>query len=255
VRKVYSVAVVALLVLALSTVVYVSASASDGPGALNAQNESTYQHDVSTPCSTQEYYPNGTFAFDEGVCAKAEIALTTSDSSANYSYLREGFWASCLSVCPGVVYRYDPTALMTNGGHDYMFNCKDFGVAHSVYCEWGSSGDRDNATIMMLSTSSSSLAVTDTGCGGGSGSGQITTGGLADVAGTFTAGTPSAGAVTSTLAYTWTAAETDSSVQVQCINTELHTGSHVILVYEFTFGPVSLVSGNTLAITDSLTAT
>jgi hypothetical protein len=247
----FAVAVAALFALAAFALVVPAVNAT----TLSTQNQINYQtfmHDINTPC-TPTYFTNGsgTFASDWGFCGKATVTLSTNDTRANANYvLRDGFWASCLTHCTSIIYRVDPTALMTNNGHDFMFNCKDFGTAATITCT-----SADTATYMMLSTSSSSLAVTDTGCGGGSGSGQITSGGLADAAGTFSAGTASGGSVTSTLTHTWTAAETDSSVQVQCVNTEAHSGGNVVLVYEFTFGPVSLVSGNTLEITDSLTAT
>lgn len=240
---------VAALVLACLVLAF---PASQSLASINQSNEAKYVHDISTPCSPYETVTNssGTFSVDMGGCGKANVVVGTNDTQANATMVQAGWWASCLSSCSSVTYREDPAALMTNDGHDFMFNCKDFGTSSVITCT-----STDKALDMMLSTSSSSLGVTDTGCGGGSGSGQITTGGLADAAGTFTAGTASGGSVTSTLSYTWTATTTNSNVQVQCINTELHTGSNVVLVYEFNFGPASFVSGNTLSITDTLTAT
>ena len=243
--KLVSAFVVALLVV--GTITGLSAAFYFSPAQLNLRNQATYLHDISTACTPQPQFEQvgGAWVYAGAFCGKANVILTTADKAANYAYLMAGFWASCLSNCNGITYKQDPTAIMTNNGHDFMFNCKDFGTASVITCTAA-----DVATKMQLSTSSATPLVTDTSCASG-----ITTGGLADVAGTFTAGTAGSGTVTSTLAHTWTAAETDSSVQLQCVNTELHTGGNIVLVYEFTFGPVSLVSGNTLAITDSLTAT
>jgi len=213
------------------------------------QNYLQYQHDISTSCLNPAAAQSGPYDSVLQMCAKANVVLTTQDHSANLTYVDEGFYASCLWNCNGVVYREDPTAIMVNTGHDF-WSCKFFGASEGITCT-----SADVATKMELSTSSASLVATDTGCGGGAGSGQITSGGLADSAGTFTAGTPSAGSVTDTLAHTWTAAETDSNVQVQCVNTELHSGGNIVLVYEFNLGPLTLTSGNTLAITDSLSLT
>jgi hypothetical protein len=71
------------------------------------------------------------------------------------------------------------------------------------------------------------------------------------VAGTVTPGVLSS-TVTTTISHTFTAAETDNSVQVACLQTELHGGGNTIIYAEGTFGPDSLVSGNTIQITWSI---
>jgi hypothetical protein len=78
--------------------------------------------------------------------------------------------------------------------------------------------------------------------------------GLGDVAGAVTAGAEGT-TVTTMITHTFTAAETDNSVQVACLLTETNTGANPVLYAEGTFGPDSLVSGNTLAITWSISRT
>ena len=61
--------------------------------------------------------------------------------------------------------------------------------------------------------------------------------------------------MTTTISNTFTAAESDSSVQVACLMTETNAGAHPYIYAEGQFGPDSLVSGNTLAITWSIART
>jgi len=158
--------------------------------------------------------------------------------------LRGQFWsASCYFFCNGVSYSLDPTSLITNNGHDFE-QFKIFGTAGTI-----TSVSTDVATVIGLSSSATAPAATDTACAG-----IITSGGLTDVAGTETAGAAGT-TVTTTIANTFTAAETDTAVQLSCLLTETHTGAHIIDYAEGTFGPDTLVSGNTLAITWTIART
>lgn len=262
-QKIVSVTIVALL--AVSLVAFASEYRKGSPQAqvlnyapvtqetlawatsLNHNNSLLYQSDRATPCTPNDVaIPSYPYSTSAGICAKADIRITHQEQyAADVNMLRAGNNASCLVDCKGVTYTQDPTAIMTNDGHDFLFNCKGFGASSVITCTAA-----DVATYMELSTATS-LVVTDATCPATT----FTSGGMADTTGTFTAGTAGSGTVTSTLYHLWTAGETDNSIASLCINTEVHSGSHFYSVYEFSFGPDSLVSGNTLAITASLTAT
>jgi len=186
------------------------------------------------------------------------VAVTHQEQrSANFLWLAQmamkgQFWsASCYVFCSkGVTYTLDP--LITNYGHDFE-QCKVFGSAGTITCT-----SADIADVIGLSESSTAPAAGDTASSGPckttSTANEIESGGLTDIAGTVTAGTAGS-TVTTTIAHTFTAAETDSSVQVACLQTEVHTGGNVIIYAEGTFGPDSLVSGNTITITWSISRT
>ena len=164
------------------------------------------------------------------------------------------YWsASCYAFCSkGVTYTLDPTTLITSDGHDFE-QCKVFGSAGTVTCT-----SADVASVIGLSESATTPTAADTSASGPckttATANELETGGLTDVAGTVTAG--SAGTtVTTTIAHTFTAAETDTSVQVACLQTELHSGSNPIIYAEGQFGPDTLASGNTLAITWTIART
>lgn len=252
-RFIWAISIISVIIITIFAI-SISQTNSQFIIALNNANARQYQNDTVTQCKpiqTGEVLNSQAYSISNGMCIKGSIKIIHQEqTTADINLLREGYNASCLFYCNGITYTQDPTAIMTNNGHDFMFNCKDFGTSSVISCQ-----SADLSQYMELSTSSTTPLVTDTGCGGGAGSGQITSGGLADVTGTFTAGTASSGSVTSTLSHTWTAAETDSNVQLLCINTEAHTGTHIILVYELTFGPDTLISGNILTITLSVTAT
>lgn len=161
--------------------------------------------------------------------------------------------ASCYVFCSsGVTYTLDPTTLITNVGHDFE-QCKVFGSAGTITCT-----SADIASVIGLSLSSTTPAAGDTSASGPckttATANEIESGGLTDVAGTVTAGA-SGTTVTTTIAHTFTAAETDTSVQVACLQTELHSGTNPIIYAEGTFGPDTLASGNTLAITWTIART
>ena len=218
--------------------------------SLNNNNSKVYYHDINTPCSTYLTITNssGAYRINTGSCAKLNAVLTTQDPAANAVYLKQGQFASCLIECTsGVIYYQDPTCTgsgcMTNGGHDWMFNCRDFGTAQAVTCA------SETATTMELSVGTSYAFTDSSNCGG---SAALTGNGDAAAAGTFSAGTPSTGSVTSTLVHTWTqSTAVQSTISSMCIITSTNS----ILVYEFGIGPDTLAVGNTLAVTASLTVT
>jgi hypothetical protein len=213
---------------------------------VNANNSAKFISDTSSGCGPATPSLNLTTSKDF-FCSKMTVVITHQEQdAANVNLLNEGFTASCIVGCHGVTYSSDPTAIMTNDGHDFMFNCKDLGAAAVITCV-----STDFANYWLLS-SASSLAVTDAACPATT----ITSGGLYyNTAIVPTVGTPSLGTVTSTEVHTYTAAETDSAVAALCIDSEASAGSHLYSVYEFSFGPDTLVSGNTIAITATLTAT
>jgi hypothetical protein len=161
------------------------------------------------------------------------------------------FWRpSCLLFCgKGISYYLDPSPIITNEGRD-IEQCKIFGVAGTITCSFVGT---DVPTVIYLSTSANSASASDmqSGISGPCYSGVtglITSGGLADVAGTLTAGVAGT-TVTTTISHQFTAGETDSSVQYSCLKTETDSGSHIYLYAEGSFGPDSLISGNTITIT------
>ena len=214
--------------------------------AVGALNASTVAAADVCPAGFQ-YIPSGGLNAGSGACARLTVVINHQEATyANPALLAEGFTASCLVNCNGVIYTLDPTVLITNSGHDFE-QCKVYGSAGSITCTSG-----DSAVIIGLSESATTPATGDTSgsgpCKVTSPSNELTSGGLADAAGTVSPGVSSA-TVTTTIAHTFTAAETDSSVQVACLQTELHSGGNVIIYAEGTFGPDSLVLGNTIAIT------
>jgi len=164
------------------------------------------------------------------------------------------YWsASCYLLCSkGVTYTLDPTTLITSDGHDFE-QCKVFGSAGTVTC---TSADISNVIGLSESATTPTAADTDASgpCKTTATALEIETGGLTDIAGTVSAGTAGT-TVTTTISHTFTAAEADSSVQVACLQTELHSGSNPIIYAEGQFGPDTLASGNTLAITWTIART
>jgi hypothetical protein len=176
--------------------------------------------------------------------------------------LKGEFWrASCYFFCNGVTYTMDPT-IITNEGVDYI-QCIVFGVTHAdtgYTCTVASGATNRAQDIAVSATSGAGDAATDTYAGstGGCYSGIVlTTNGFilasptTTPAVTVTAGTPASNSVTTTIAVTYTATGTQANVQSACLLTG--TSGTIYLVAEGTFGPDSLVSGNTLTITWSMT--
>jgi len=191
----------------------------------------------------------GTFDAVSSSCIDFTVVITHQEQSfVNLKLLQEGFSANCWAFCHGIAYTLDPTVI-TNDGHDFE-QCKIFGSSGTITCT-----PADTATVVGLSENSGTPAAGDTYASGPcSSTNLITTGGLADVAGSVSPGTAGS-TVTTTIAHTFTAAETDSAVQTACLLTETNSGSDVVVYAEGTFGPDSLVSGNTLAITWSIART
>lgn len=182
-------------------------------------------------------------------CSKITAKLTIiiyhkSDTFANPKLIVEGYTPSCWVLCNGITYTLDPTTKITNNGMDFLVQCKDFNTPKSITCT-----SSDFANYGMFSNSANTPAYTDTSCPATT----ITTGGLADTTLTVTAGTPSAGSLVTTLSHLYTAAETDTEVQMFCLNTEVHSGGNVVLVLSGQFGPDTLHSGDTITANVQLT--
>ena len=164
---------------------------------------------------------------------------------------RGQFWRpSCLVFCNnGVTYYLDPTVLITNYGRDFE-QCKVYGVAGTITCTAA-----DTATVIGVSASATAPATSDTYSSGPCSSANIiTSNGFAPVAGTVTAGAAGSSVATG-IKNQFTATGTESSVQTACLLTELTSGSNVIVYAEGTFGPDSLVSGNSITISWTVTRT
>jgi len=207
---------------------------------------------------TTPLFGSGTAASSQ---VKVEFAVSVNHQEQKFAdfvwlaqmALKGQFWsANCYFFCNGVSYSLDPTTLITNYGHDFE-QCKVFGAAGTITCTAA-----DVASVVGLSESATAPAAGDTSASGPckttATANELESGGLTDIAGTVTPGA-SGTTVTSTIAHTFTAAETDSSVQVACLQSELHSGGNVIIYAEGTFGPDSLVSGNTLTITWTIART
>jgi len=199
-------------------------------------------------------------ATGSGACLRLTVVITHQEQrNVNLALLAEGFTASCYSNCVnGITYTEDPTVIITGQGHDFE-QCRIFGSSSSNTCL------ADSANVLGLSQSTSTPATGDTdatpqgvcqssGPNGGSLSGLLSIGGLADAIGTVGAG-PALSTVTTTVQHTFTAMETDNNVQVACLDTEIVTSAHAFVYAEGTFGPDSLVSGNTFQITWSIART
>lgn len=190
---------------------------------------------------------------------KAEFSVTITHQeqrSADFVWLAQmalkgQFWsASCYVFCSnGVKYTLDPTTLITNNGHDFE-QCKVFGSAGTITCT-----SADVATVVAVSANSGTPAAGDTYSSGPCDSSNlVTANGFTPVAGTVTAGTAGS-TVTTTIKNTFTASGSESSLQVACLLTETTSGSNIIVYAEGQFGPDTLASGNTLAITWSIART
>jgi hypothetical protein len=165
--------------------------------------------------------------------------------------LKGQFWsASCYVMCSkGVTYTLDPT-IITNQGHG-VEQCLVFGTTLTGTCTAG-----NFAKVIGLSVSAATPAAADTAASGpcSVGTNLIIAGGLTDVAGVVTPAADSSSVVT-TIAATFTATGTTASVQTACLLSALNSGTNPLVYAEGTFGPDSLVSGNTLTITWSITRT
>jgi hypothetical protein len=185
--------------------------------------------DTGAPSTARLNLPNPMFAF----CGSGPRYGSQNVSQAP---------TSCVQ---GWSYWQDPTTVMTNQGHEF-FGCKFFNSFATITCT-----ATDFAQYMMLSTSSNTPAVTDTACPATT----YTTGNLADVAGTITNGGASGGSETWTITHTWTSSTNGNAVSIMCLNTELHTGTNIILVVEGQIGPDTLNTNDQLVGTFSFTAT
>lgn len=214
----------------------------------------------ASPCPAGSAYVAGVGTPAEqvltGQCVHLTVVITHQEqTTADPQLVAEGFTPSCWVNCNGITYTLDPTVYITNAGHDFE-QYKIFGVSGTI----GSAGTQsvDVATVMGLTSSATAPATGDYSASGPckttSPGNEIETGGLTDIVGTVTAGAAGT-SLTTTIAHTFTAAETDNTVQTACLQTEVATSADVIIYAEGTFGPDSLVSGNTIAITWTVTRT
>ena len=194
----------------------------------------------------------GSFDAVSGTCVSFTVVITHQEQRfVDVKLLQEGFTASCWVFCNGITYTLDPTVIITNDGHDFE-QCAIFKVAGTITCT-----ATDTLDVIGLSESGTAPAATDHYATAGpcdSANLLIPPNGLGDTVGTVAAGAEGT-TVTTTITHTFTAAETDNAVQVACLLTETNTGTNPVLYAEGTFGPDSLVSGNTLAITWSISRT
>jgi hypothetical protein len=235
-RILFSTFIIAMLVIGFTSLRIIGDS---GFGAVSSSN----------PCQAGWTYA-GTDAVGTAECVRLTVQITHQEQTvADPKLLAEGYTPSCFIFCHGIVYTLDPTVLITNDGHDFE-QCKVFGKAGTITCT-----SADVATVIGLSSSTTAPAATDTFASGPcSSTNEITTSGLTDVAGTVTAGAAGT-TVTTSITNTFTASAAVSNVQVACLQTELNTGTNVIIYAEGTFGPDSLASGNTLQITWQISRT
>lgn len=201
---------------------------------------------ISTSGSTSPVTPSGEYPTAQSYGYNFSVIIHNSDLFANQTMLSQGFSPSCRAYCfLGITYTLDPTVVITNYGRDFE-QCKVFNSSGTITCVSSAS---DKAIFMGISSATGTISATNTTC-----SGIITAGGLADIAGTVTAGA-SGTTVTTTISHTWTAAETDTAIQVFCLQTELHSGSHVYLYFVGNFGPDTLTTGNTITLVASIART
>lgn len=201
----------------------------------------------SNPCpSGFQFLPSGITA-GTGMCARVTVVIHEQQATyVNLGMLSQGYSASCYVFCNGITYTLDPTVIITSAGHSFE-QCKVFGSTTDITCT-----TTDFATYIGISESTSVPTTSDYSgsgpCKTTSPSNELTTGGLADVVGIVSPGVTSS-TVTTTITNTFTAAETDSLVQVACLQTEVASGANTLIYAEGTFGVDSLSSGNTIAIT------
>jgi hypothetical protein len=192
----------------------------------------------------------GTFDATTGSCINFEVVIVHQEQSfVDIKLLQDGFTASCWAFCHGITYTLDPTVI-TNDGHDFE-QCAIFKSAGTITCV-----ATDTLDVIGLSESATVPAAADHYASAGpcDSANLITSGGLTDVAGTVAPGAEGT-TVTTTISHTFTAAETDSAVQAACLLTETNAGAHPYTYAEGTFGPDTLVSGNTLTITWTIART
>jgi len=196
----------------------------------------------------------GTFDATTGSCVSFTVVITHQEQNfVDSTLLSEGFTASCWVFCHGITYTLDPTVLITSDGHDFE-QCAIFKTAGTITCV-----ATDTLSVIGLSESATVPAAADHYNGAGEAgpfdaANLIVAGGLTDVAGAISPGAEGT-TVTTSISHTFTAAETDSAVQVACLMTEANGGAHPYVYAEGQFGPDTLVSGNTLTITWSIART
>lgn len=208
-------------------------------------------------------------AFGTGTSASSQVKVEFSvtinhqeQKAADFIWLtrmalRGQYWsASCYFFCNGVSYSLDPT--ITTEGIDWI-QCKLFGADATLGGTCAATvSTTDVATVIAVST----VAATGVGdtysapadsCGSGSVTANNANGFTPAVAALTTPAASGAPSVTTAAAVTFTASGTVNNLQTACLLTELSTGANPLVLADGSFGPDSLISGNTLAITWQIT--
>ena len=147
------------------------------------------------------------------------------------------------TVC-GFSYRTASHNLITAGGIDWLM------------CSMSRSKTLCSTLATQIALTSTAITPAVLDCASGSSActlaGEITTGGLNRQAGTFTPTNDSLNAATSTytLAKTFTASATFTNVQASGVFTKAASGT---MVFENTFSATNMISGDTLAVTWTVT--
>ena len=138
---------------------------------------------------------------------------------------KKGIWETIVDKKPN---------LLTDGGRDFFH----------AQCYTNTSAGTKGGNEMAVSTNAGGASAAHTSLAG-----EISTGGLARAAATTI--THSAGTNTTTLARTWTASAGHTSVQLAALFNTATTGG--IMTHEATFTATTLVSGDQLELTWTLT--
>jgi hypothetical protein len=149
--------------------------------------------------------------------------------AVNIQALQEGWSASCWVGCHGITYTYKTHNKVTNVGINY--------VQQQMF---GSAATTPSAIYIALSSDSGAPAYTDTAC-----TSEISTAGVGRATGSYTPGTPSAGASTNTITHTFTATASVTSAQKGCLFTAISGGT---LFADTTFAVTQMNNLDTLNI-------
>lgn len=221
---------------------------------------------VLAPAACTSATSNGAFGAGEGSCISMTITINHQEQRfVDLKLVSEGFKVSCLAFCSnGITYTLDPAPVITNQGHDFE-ECKIFqantGLGGACAAPVSTT---DIADVIGVSTSGAAPAATDAfstaetyTAAGACDNVNIASGNgfTAAAATTLTTPAASAGSVTTTAAITFTATGGSGALDAACLLTELTSGGHPLIYAEGNFGPDTLVSGNTLTITWTITRT
>jgi hypothetical protein len=186
-----------------------------------------------TPNVVYNLFKIGQTTADQSLLANGWKAVGYSCQTATPAQVALGYGSS---VC-GYSYRTSSHNLITNGGIDWLACVMARGSNH---CQ-----NTNNANFIGLSLDATAPVATDTTLAAGSG--EITTNGLTRVAGAYAHVN---GTATYTVANTFTATGSFTAVQKSALFTKLAIGT---MVFENTFSSTNMISGDTLAITWTVT--